>query len=371
MFMIINGLVRNIIILYRKNINIKHDCLLLLKQIMNLENIFNNKYPLIGNKNKYRHMINNLLKNFEHNFIVPETELLPFICIPAPEYEDDNTFKLLIWYVLPNIYDIDKLYVIINNIKNYINNNTFSDNIFRNLYLNSDDIKYIYGFSDSELNIIKDNYFYNISCIIDENGRYKFDINLFKEYLTYICKLHNIEYNYVFYHYPTGYDTSALHFHVFKKYSTITSTNKLGYLSSIITTGHKHNFSHIFARYVTNEFNKFNGVLWKTSHIILYTIPCIHTYITYINNNNYVNIFNKFKKDIDSKIYDKNTIIEFLIKFQYNCMKDNILSNENTFELSDTPEIKSYFKHLYNFNNNFIILIQNINELLEKYISIV
>jgi hypothetical protein len=356
MFILINGLIRNILILY-KNLELRYECMILLQKIMHLENEFNNIYNNnVTEDQKYRHMINTLLQNFEDTFIIPHDDKLPFICIPAPEYINDSTFKLLVWYCIPHNYSIYDINRVITNIYKFIKNKKIDSTVFRNIFLYDDDVKQIYGINDKELQIIKNKYIFNIASLIDNNGNYLVDINSLKKYLNDICKLHKLKYNYIFYHYPTGYDTIAFHLHIFKKYSNIVSNNKIGVLSSIITAGHRHNFSHVYARYITYEFNKFNGDLWKNYHIVLYTIPCIYTFLEFIKKN-YLYLFNN------------NHVInihEFII-FNNDCINNGIIRNEVPYSLPNKQKLNNYYIELFSYDNNMQTLMSNIKNLLVEY----
>lgn len=375
MYLVIYNIIRNIIIFYRKNKEKLNECKKLIKKIIELESIYNEKNGCAGIT------ITKLLENYEtedfymnnDKIYISDSHKCKFVCVPSTKFSDtkiyETNFKLLVWYVTPDIYKLNDIKKSINKIKKYINDRIIKKSDASHKTLSDGDINKemfveIYDIKDTRSDkIINNEYIYNISSLVSEQYKYKKDYKYLKKFIDNVLIKYEIkDYNYVFYHYLTGYMTATLHLHIFKKHTTIESTNVNRSLTSIITVGHRSNFSHMYAKYITWEFKKFDVNIWYKHHYVLFTILCTDNFIRFVKDKGYSEMIKDMYKK-EKKYINKETIINEFIEFTYECIKDDVIP-DYMMKLNYKAELEIYYRELYSYNNNIDKIIMVIYNLL-------
>lgn len=353
LFTVLHNVIKNLLI-YMKydkkdNDNVKHENFVKVKQIIiDIENIFNNKIKDTKYKKTIFAMQLDLLYNDETREINMEFGMISkdpkcsFYCVPVNEYieykynksEKEFPYRLLIWYTVPLIDDINNIIETAEKIKEYINN--YNSNIEHTLSLTPirrEEINYIYGENN---NVISD-FLYNI-CSLVKHPEKKCELDNF---LKEVFEELEIKWQTIVYHYYTGTDTLGLHLHIYPK-KFIHSAQQA---QTII--GYRANFSHELSKYYAHDYSKFEIKIWSRIHYTYYRIFCVVTFRKIIND--YLE-----ENNIDITNINNYHIYQIIM----NGIKQNIILNLFG-EMTNEPIFKKYIEKIIKFNKNHIINVFN------------
>ena len=290
MYLVIYNVIRNIIICYRNKKITFETAKEFISNIIDIESSFNQNKNIDKNYTLWKLLEDYIYETF-YNSNTKEKIYVDnnsqFICVYAASYsltKNNPEFKLLIWFTTPNITTEHDIKNVIENIKNMEGLNASGNGGFDEIDINKEQFKQIYNLDDNTIeDILTNNYLYNITSLFKSENTwhdFKYDLDLFIKNCTIHYDISN--YNYTFYHYPTGYYTSTLHIHIFIKESINVGRNSVS-PSNIMTIGRYGTFSHEFSDEMAHPYATLDFSWCKNHKILLRTVPIINI----INNTFY------------------------------------------------------------------------------------
>ena len=272
-FVIYYNLVRSIILYYRKT-NDLNGAIGLIEKLIELDNK-SDHIPFEYLVSDYKDI--KFYQNKSKVFILDKDQ--PFICVYGDSYVynilDLTQFKLLTWYCFYNQTDFNEINSVIDRM---IDNNIKCGMQMINL----DIFKRIYNYNDQQAKNIVENYLYNICSLVNKNIKNKLDNFLSKVRTDFIPE--NNSYDYTFFHYPTGRDTTTLHLHTLLKISTHVTRGSVSW-GNYYAVG-KSNFSIEVINKLAHSYDNFEIDRWRDEHIYYIRIENIKKFIEYYKEYN-------------------------------------------------------------------------------------